>query len=83
MRTWNNQTVGSYALVDGSRVVHLVNIDIFCRRNMRMEVMHMNEYQILMVMISLLGLFVPMVGMIVKLLLVIIEKNAKNNYPDS
>ena len=76
-QTWNNQTVGSYDLVDGSRVVHLVNIDIFCRRNMRMEVMHMNEYQMLMVMISLLGLFVPMIGMIVKLLLVIIEKNAK------
>ena len=37
----------------------------------------MNEYQILMVMISLLGLFVPMVGMIVKLLLVIIDKDNK------
>ena len=37
----------------------------------------MNEYQMLMVMISLLGLFVPMIGLIVKLLLIIIEKNAK------
>lgn len=44
---------------------------------MKMEVMHMNEYQILMVIIGILGLLTPMIGMIVKLLLIIIEKNAK------
>ncbi len=37
----------------------------------------MNEYQILMVIIGILGLLTPMIGMIVKLLLIIIEKNAK------
>jgi hypothetical protein len=44
---------------------------------MKIEVMHMNEYQILMVIIGILGLLTPMIGMIVKLLLIIIEKNAK------
>lgn len=37
----------------------------------------MNEYQVLMVIIGILGLLTPMIGMIVKLLLIIIEKNAK------
>lgn len=37
----------------------------------------MNEYQILMMIIGILGLLTPMIGMIVKLLLIIIEKNAK------
>lgn len=37
----------------------------------------MNEYLILMVIIGILGLLTPMIGMIVKLLLIIIEKNAK------
>lgn len=43
-------------------------------------VMEMTTYEAIMIMLSTLTLIMSVIGIIVKLLLYIIENNAKNNY---
>ena len=43
----------------------------------------MTSYETGMIVLGILTFTVTLIGLIVKLLLVIIEKDAKNNYPDS
>ena len=40
----------------------------------------MTTYEVLMVMLTMLTIIVPLIGIIVKLLLIIIDKSEKNNY---
>lgn len=40
----------------------------------------MTTYEVLMVMLTVLTIIVPLIGIIVKLLLIIIDKSEKNNY---
>lgn len=40
----------------------------------------MTTYEVLMIMLTVLTIIVPLIGIIVKLLLIIIDKSEKNNY---
>ena len=62
--------VGGYALVDGPEIGNSVEIDNSKEEFIKMEVVHMNDFEMLSLMIGILSL-------IVKLLLEIIKGNKK------
>ena len=70
------RVIGGYPWSLRSKGVFFVYIDIL-REIWKTEVMEMTAYEAIMVMLGTLTLIMSVIGIIVKLLLYIIENNAK------
>ena len=67
---------------DGSTLIkgRILRLHRYPQENMKTEVMEMTAYEAIMIMLTTLTLIMSIINIVIKLLLYIIENNAKNNY---